>query len=339
MKNKTSQKIAVIGAGIAGIACARTLAKAGHTVQVFEKSRGFGGRMSTRRTPFGSFDHGAQFFTVRDARFRKALGTTPGSIAQWADAHQSTSAYVAVPGMSALIAEWAYPLQHDQSGRHQVYLETTVKSIERDPIQKTKWQVRTEASDQSVHVEGGFHQVVMAIPSIQAAELLKTLDQKAMLDQLASVKVAPCWTLMVAFPQIADHSSPFGPSWNAKRVEHSRIAWLARESSKPHREATERWTVQAPADWSQEHLEDDAQTVQAKLLRAFAEVTGIKAEPAYASVHRWRYAQTLKPLQTKDGKPYLLNEKAGLSVCGDWCIGHRVEDGFVSGLELALRLV
>jgi hypothetical protein len=76
-KPPAPRRIAVVGAGIAGIACARTLAQAGHQVTVFEKSRGAGGRMSTRDTEFGSFDHGTQYFTVRDARFEKALASSP----------------------------------------------------------------------------------------------------------------------------------------------------------------------------------------------------------------------------------------------------------------------
>ena len=51
--------------------------------------------------------------------------------------------------------------------------------------------------------------------------------------------------------------------------------------------------------------------------------------------HRWAYAQTLRPL----GKSHLWDARTGIGVCGDWCIGHRVEDGFVSGLELALAVV
>ena len=61
--------VAVVGGGMAGVVCARTLVQAGHRVTLFEKSREFGGRMATRRTEFGGFDHGAQYFTVRDARF------------------------------------------------------------------------------------------------------------------------------------------------------------------------------------------------------------------------------------------------------------------------------
>ena len=72
----TSKHIAIVGAGMAGIACARTLVQAGHRVTVFDKSQGLGGRMSTRGSAFGTFDHGAQYFTVRDDRFALALQTT-----------------------------------------------------------------------------------------------------------------------------------------------------------------------------------------------------------------------------------------------------------------------
>jgi predicted NAD/FAD-dependent oxidoreductase len=126
-----------------------------------------------------------------------------------------------------------------------------------------------------------------------------------------------------------------GPQWNAARSTHHRIAWLARESSKPGRGTVERWTVQASAAWSQEHLDDDADRVQGKLLKAFSEVTGIRAEPAHVDVHRWRYAQTTVPL----GKSHLWDEKSSVGVCGDWCLGHRVEDAFLSGLALALAVV
>src|ERR1700712_51137 len=77
------RNIAVIGAGIAGLACARTLAKGGHELNVLENAASVGGRMTSCDTPFGSFDHGAQYFPVRDARFEKALATTPSSRKPW----------------------------------------------------------------------------------------------------------------------------------------------------------------------------------------------------------------------------------------------------------------
>jgi renalase len=51
-------------------------------------------------------------------------------------------------------------------------------------------------------------------------------------------------------------------------------------------------------------------------------------------VYRWRNAKTMRPL----GRSMLWDAKQGLGACGDWCIGHRAEDAFVSGLELALAV-
>ncbi len=54
-------RVAVVGAGLAGLAAARELDAAGHEVVIYEKSRGAGGRTSTRQSPHGRFDHGAPF--------------------------------------------------------------------------------------------------------------------------------------------------------------------------------------------------------------------------------------------------------------------------------------
>src|SRR5450830_1428398 len=61
--------IAIIGTGIAGLSAARALRDAGHAVQLFDKSRGSGGRMSSKRSDAGALDMGAQYFTARDRRF------------------------------------------------------------------------------------------------------------------------------------------------------------------------------------------------------------------------------------------------------------------------------
>ena len=338
--------IAVVGAGIAGITCARTLAQAGHRVTVFEKSKGAGGRMATRDTEFGGFDHGAQYFTVRDERFKKALATASGLVRPWSastvrildDLGNVVSAslpaneahWVATPGMNELVRQWAQPLT--DAGR--VMLETRVAFIEADKLDSQRWQLQTDGPGAGVH--SGFDAVVLAIPSPQAHTLLLESEQgDALMAELAGVNIAPCWSLMVAFPQALQPTlSALGPQWNAARSTHHRIAWLARESSKPGRGPIERWTVQANPQWSERHLEDDAERVKAKLLRAFTEVTGIRAEPPYAEVRRWRYAQTVKPL----GKTHVWDADSRIGACGDWCLGHRVEDGFVSGLEMALAI-
>ena len=345
--------IAISGAGMAGITAARTLTQAGHQVHVFEKSHGAGGRMSTRDSAFGSFDHGTQYFTVRDARFSLALQTVPGTTdicRPWSanavrvldplghvfEAARPTQEahFVASPGMNALVRHWAQPL-----GKA-LQFQNKVQRLERNA--KGQWTVHslhTQSGKEVVEKHSGYDRVLLAMPSVQADQLLRNsgsaIAKTHFIESMAQVQVAPCWTLMLAFPNASQPNLPhLGPQWNAARSTHHRVAWLARESSKPKRGKIERWTVQASATWSQEHLEDDAQRVKAKLLRAFSELTGIRAEPSHAEVHRWRYAQTLVPL----GVSHQYHAGTGLGTCGDWHIGHRVEDAFVSGLELALAV-
>ena len=346
------QTIAVIGAGIAGVTCARTLAQAGHQVSLFDKSLGAGGRMATRDSPFGGFDHGAQYFTVRDPRFARALETVPGLCKPWSantvrvlDEHGRITAaglpasephWVPTPGMNALVRAWARPLV-DAGFAHFGKRVTRLQSNGGSPRQWTLHATHEPAADGRQHVAfSGFDRVVLALPAAQSRELLQNSDLAARtVQRMAAVQVAPCWTLMLAYPHAMQPGfSTLGPQWNAARSTHHRIAWLARESSKPGRDPVERWTVQASANWSTEHFSDDPVRGQAKLQKAFAEVTGIRAEPAHAQVHRWAFAQTQVPL----GQSHLWDARSGIGVCGDWCIGHRVEDAFVSGLELALAI-
>ena len=342
------KQVAIIGAGLAGVVCARTLVQAGHRVTLFERSQGVGGRMATRNTPFGSFDHGAQYFTARDARFVRALQTVPGLCKPWSansvrvlDAHGQIAAagvparethWVPTPNMNTLPSHWAQPLLE----QHQIELLTRVTHLDRDPLNRQQWQLHTEGQGGAQHVFCGFDAVLLAIPSEPARLLLETTPlADPLAQQIDRVDAAPCWTLMLAFPQAMQPGLfALGPQWNAARSTHHRIAWLARESSKPGRSAVERWTVQASAEWSKEHFQDNAERVQAKLLKAFTEVTGIRAEPAFVDSKRWLYAQTIEPL----GQPYLWDAKTGLGVCGDWCLGRRVENAFISGLELALAV-
>ncbi|MBW8717674.1 MAG: FAD-dependent oxidoreductase [Variovorax paradoxus] len=291
---------AVVGAGIAGVACARTLVQAGHKVTVFEREAAPGGRMASVDTAFGRFDSGAQYFTVRDPRFALALEATPSLCRPWSanlvrvlDAHGRVaeaalpgreSHWVAQPGMDALVAHWAAPLGDS------LVLDTQVTQIEADALDPKRWQLRTAGEDDSQHVYSGFDAVLLAVPPSRTRALLGDGKLSAAISQkIEPVRIAPCWTLMIAFPQAN----------------------------------------------SQEHLRDDAARVEAKLLRAFAEITGIHAAPTHARARCWPEAQTQVPV----GKSHLWDAKARIGVAGDWCTGHRVEDAFLSGLSLALAVI
>ena len=313
--------IAVIGAGISGLAAARTLADHGFDVTIFDKGRGVGGRMSTRRTEGGfSFDHGAQYFSAGDERFRRYVEAwnETGLVARWTGRvvelmngkireRRSSDRYVGIPGMNAICKHLARGLK--------IKCGTPIQSVERGG----RWRLI------SGHHEGKFDYVVSAIPPLQAQVLFGRYS--SLMAGIASTPFSQCWAGMFAF------SEPLGfPADGALAVDSS-IAWIARNSSKPSRESSEDcWVVHATTDWTREHLEAEPKNVAALLLRELFQVTGTsEQQPLYMNAHRWRYSIPTKPL--KIGCLTDLNQQ--LIVCGDWCLGNRVEAAFLSGIAAA----
>ncbi|MGD7323346.1 FAD-dependent oxidoreductase, partial [Ralstonia pseudosolanacearum] len=90
----TQPSIAIVGAGIAGVACANALAAEGISATVYERGGGVGGRLATRVLPEGApthaFDHGAQSFNVRTEAFRRAVAVREFALDQLAAAELHT---------------------------------------------------------------------------------------------------------------------------------------------------------------------------------------------------------------------------------------------------------
>lgn len=304
---------AIIGAGIAGLACAQELGAAGHRVTLFEKGRGAGGRMSTRRlqTPLGdvSFDHGAQYFTARDPAFRRAVKkwSELGIAAPWALAGVNT--WVGVPGMNAIVKSMA--------ATETVHWGKLVTGI---ICRNHKWWLMSESGD-----TGPFDAVVLAIPAEQAATIL-SLHDFSMTRTALMARSQPCWTGMFVFDRYLDGL----PSVIRTPGD---VAWMARNSAKPGRPGPETWIVQASGTWSRARLEMGADDVAELLLGALSQATGAELpQPVTALAHRWRFA-----LSAGTGDGALWNRDLGLGVCGDWLLGPRVESAWLSGRMLAQR--
>ncbi|WP_394781365.1 NAD(P)/FAD-dependent oxidoreductase [Undibacterium sp.] len=324
--------IAIVGAGISGLTCARQLQAQGHHVTVYEKSHGVSGRMSTRQTELGGFDHGAQYFTATSERFKKesADWRKVGWIAPWEGklasldggiskaAGNGSKRFVPVPGMSSLGKHLAHGLD--------VRLEQQVMGME---IMGKQWLLSVKAESVPVNATAGpFDAVVLALPADQAIPLLQLAP--AFAKQAQKARLAPCWTLMLGFQSTLELE--YDGAW----VNHSRLGWIARDTAKPSHRAGERWVCHATAAWSLEHLEDDPERVKEKLSKAFQEATGSPIQPIHAVVHRWRYSQAVQPLD----EDCMWNGKQRIGLCGDWfAVGlegsGRVENAFLSGLALA----
>ena len=324
--------IAVVGAGLSGLTAARQLQSQGHHVTVYEKSAGVSGRMSTRQTELGGFDHGAQYFTASADRFKKEISDwkKSGWVTAWDEklvsldhgitkpAGKSATRYVATPGMNALGKQLAHGLD--------VRKEQQVMALE---AYGDQWLLKVQADTVCIPASAGpFDAVILAIPADQAGPLLKEFPKFE--AQANKAKLAPCWALMLGFQTSLD--LPYGGAW----VNQSRLSWIARDTSKPEHRAGERWVAHASQAWSIEHLEEDPERAKEKLLKAFHEATGSWIQPIHAVVHRWRFAQAEHPLP----EDCLWDAKRKIGVCGDWfAVGlegsGRVENAFLSALALA----
>jgi predicted NAD/FAD-dependent oxidoreductase len=302
---------AIIGAGMAGLACADALKDAGHCVTVFDKGRGPGGRMSTRRlqTLLGevAFDHGAQYFTARDPHFRRMVDSwcDLGIAAPWPPA--GADAWVGIPGMNSIIRQMA--------ATHAVALKQLVTGIVR---KHDEWWLLGNAGEL-----GPFDAVVLAIPAEQAAAIL-SLHDFAMARIALTMRSQPCWTSMFVFHRPLDAIAPVIRN-------KGDIAWAARNSVKPGRTGPEAWVVQASPTWSAARLEASQEQISALLHAALADLTGSELPRPIAAVsHRWRYA-----LSAGTGDGALWNPGIAIGVCGDWLLGPRVECAWLSGRMLA----
>jgi len=335
--------IAIIGAGIAGLACATRLQQAGHNVSVFEKSRGLGGRMSTRRTDQWQCDHGAQYFTARTPEFLAQVRAwvEEGVAAEWSPTltsfgdrpdnlsrnpqQQSVPRFVGTPKMSAP----ANALGRSLNIQKHVRVTGLKKS-------DTQWLLNAEAAD-STGSQHSFDAVLLAIPGPQAAELLAGADE-ALSATCRQYSMSACWAVMLT-PQ-----QPLAIEFDGAFVNDHVLSWIAKDTSKPGRCGAETWLMHATPQWSQDHIETDPDAVAHSLRAAFLSLTGIPdAHLTHAdiNVHRWRFAQAeIASDRAGDSTApgYLWNPTLRLGVCGDWLNGGRVEGAWMSGYHLASRL-
>jgi len=114
-QNNKNKSVAIIGAGLSGLSCATHLKALGYQVELFEKSRGPSGRMSTRHGDGWTADHGAQYFTARDPHFIQELDSWISQSAaavwspdvkvyedsHWRESHSKENRYVGTPDMSS----------------------------------------------------------------------------------------------------------------------------------------------------------------------------------------------------------------------------------------------
>ena len=323
IESSTKGTVGIIGAGIAGLSCATRLQALGFKVQVYEKSRGPSGRMSTRNGQGWSADHGAQYFTARDPAFIEALNTwiKAGVAApwhpylgvyensQWQESASKEKRYVGVPAMNS---PGQYLAKHLS-----IECNQTIDKIYR---KDGKWHLH---SQENGDVTQSFDYLVLAIPAPQTYALAKLVDN-SIEGVCSDVRMQGCWTVMARFSEKA--YMPF----DAAFINNEIISWISRNNSKPGRTGQETWTIHANPQWSQQWIELDKEEASMLILDS-AKQLGLNCQNAEIAIHRWRYASGAINTEAE----CILNQDNKLSLCGDWLNGGRVEGAWLSGYKLA----
>lgn len=300
--------IVIIGAGIAGLACARRLMDAGLAPVVLDKGRGIGGRVATRRAGEMQFDHGAQYVTARNAGFATMLSSleTAGALADWPD-ESGRRRRVGTPGMSAIPKALGVGLDIRQG--------VQVTRMVRDG---GGWALHLGESILSAR------RVIVTVPAPQVAGLLGS--DHPLVAAVAPARMAPCLTLMAAIAAPVPFTS--------RQDRDDPLAWIAHDNGKPGRPqgTAALWVAQAGEAFSEANLEQDATVIASAMVSMLCDRLGITQDRVmHAAAHCWRYARVTQAL----GLPFLTSTDGTVHLGGDWCIGARIEAAWDSGTAIA----
>lgn len=305
-----AMSVVVVGAGIAGIACARELAAAGVAVRVLERARQVGGRLAGRHLDGRPVDLGAAHLTARDPEFTEVVRRwqDAGLAREWTrelavlgDGGRTTSSgpvrFAAPGGLRGLVAALADGVD--------VELEHEVTRVGPGPV------VDGEPADA----------VVLAMPDPQAARLF--VDPPPVLH-------APSWTpvITVAAGWARRHWSPLPAAFVN---DHPALTLIADDGDR-RGDGAPVLVAHTTADLARAH-DTAPEGAVTPVLDALRDLLGVTAPPEWTYAHRWRHAA---PGQDRPA-PFHLGDD-GIAFAGDGWGGARVETAWRSGTLLARAL-
>jgi predicted NAD/FAD-dependent oxidoreductase len=335
-------RIAIIGAGVAGLTTAYGLRTQSIERTVFEKSRGYGGRAATRGRHGCRYDYGAPFFTAPSRRVRDLVGAhlpadqlievgrpvgafnRDGDLVRRRE-HAGGSLWTYYHGISTLGKLLA------RFGRAEIRRETRVERLRR---KGGRWAVQTESGA----VYEPYDAVVLTPPAPQTADILARPDlieppYSDLHEAVAAVDYAPQFAYVLAYDRPISRPGPYH-GFVSQDSEHP-LSWIGFEHDKPGHapEGTHLLVVHTAPGWTQPRVDRDPDSFLPEVRAQVESVLSTSlSPPTWTDAQRWRYA---RPTSAVSEEARATAEEGGLYLAGDFVagtgeVGAAIETGFAA---------
>jgi hypothetical protein len=314
--SRPALKAGIVGAGIAGASCAGTLAAAGWEVEVFDKARGAGGRLSSRRLHAGWVTLGAPFVSARNTPFR-------GQAEAW------------------LRQGWLVPLTGDilhgranKGWAHARLKDHYLPAIETSQLVRhlmggatlhtrthvTALQPRTLILEEG-RTLGDFDYVICSVPVPQAMPMLDALPQ--LRERLTDVRYRPIWSFLMRWEG--------GPAADVIKFDDHLLDMAVRQvTADPNL-----WVVHSSYEFAETYLEASEMEASTRAASALLGLLGLPWPVEVEASHRWRYARPENPV----GGHWLSDPEKRVALIGDGIAGAGIERAWESGVQLAQAIL
>ena len=321
--------VAVIGAGITGITLANLLQKK-VKLTVFEKSRGVGGRMSTRRVEPYQFNHGAQYFKVENKEFKYFLQPLiQNKIIKHMEANHieifnkevikstknyNKKYYIAESKMSSVVK---YLINDNFFIKLLCKIEKTIK-------ENNKWFI----IDSNKVSYGPYDWLFITIPPNQAVEIL--YNNFKFMDIIKKIKMRSCYSLMLGFNKVKKFD------FDTALFLNEDVQWLSIKKKILENKEYYNLLINSSYNFAEQNINGSKDKISNYLIKQVTDILKCDLNNyGHKALHFWKYAMSEK----NNNLGSLLDEDLKVIVCGDWCMNGKVEGAFLSAKDAANNLL
>ena len=323
------KNVAVIGAGITGITLANLLQKK-FNLTVFEKSRGVGGRMATRRAEPYQFNHGAQYFKIENKEFKDFLQPLIlNKIIKPLEANQIEILNKEVIKRTKIYNKQYFTAESKMNSvvKYLINNNFSIKllcKIEKIIKENDKWFV----IDSGQVSFGPYDWLIITIPPNQAKEIL--YNNFKFLDTIKKIKMRSCYSLMLGF----DKFEAF--DFDTALFLDEDVQWLSIRKIILENKEYYNLLINSSYNFAEQNINGSKYKISDHLIKQVSDILKCKLNNyEHKALHFWKYAMSEK----NNNLGSLLDEDLKVIVCGDWCMNGKVEGGFLSAKDAVNKLL